>query len=894
MKKINLLLFLFVFLKTPSVFSQTTVFSDDFETPQTWTIFEEIVSGNACYGNNIGEVTRSTDVAQAGTNALRVWSNKNGSTKSNHVIAAHHISNTNGITGRLRYGMWAYNGTTIGLTQSSPEFSVQSTRAVNGQNLTYIAGIQYIGNQWVADKWNIWHNGTWTTIKASEFGTTLVSNTWYYLELEFDMTTNAYTSFKIQGGGLDQTLDLTKPFQNAASGFKIGAETRNWQPSLFVTAESENLWTTCAEVREDKVYYDNIRLELLNSSVNYTTSTVAIPNPERGFYQHTETFSNSYSPLSSTSLAALRSGYTSSGATYTTPATLILRVFYLENFVNSAISNTYLTNMQADFSAARTAGVKMIVRFAYTQKATTPYGDADLSRIQSHLAQLQPLLQSNVDIIAAVQLGFVGAWGEGYYTDYFGDASFSPYQISAANWQKRTDVLNAVLAAVPTSRMVQVRYPQWKQKAIYGTAAATSVAATGGRVGHHNDCFLATYYDSGTYNNYSTGNADTSNLKPYVANDAALNVIVGGETCELNGNHHKCEADGGVADLEMKRFHYSFLNADYNHSVNNTWTNCYDAINKGLGYRFALVSGVYQNSAAQGGSVNFEFSVRNDGFATPYNTRSVELILRNTATGTRYYATVNADPRQWSVGATTVVNQSFCLPNSIPTGNYALLLNLPDPSISLYNRADYAIQLANTGTWEAATGYNLLNHTLSVTAGSSSCSSFTSFTTASTLPVELIDFQGFAEEKGNRLTWILGDAKDLQNMAVEKSKDGSNFTPLSIKAKNERFELDNAPFDVTYYRLIINELDGKSSFSKIIAVKRPNTEGPKIKVYPNPATTILTIENAEGQDILIVNVLEQIVLSITNNQSPTLNIAALQTGIYFIKTANEVVRFVKN
>ena len=264
MKQTNLFLLLFALSFNIGI-AQTTIFSDDFETPQTWTIFEEIVSGNACYGDNIGEVTRSTDLAQAGTNALRVWSNKNGMTKSNHVIAAHHISNTNGITGRLRYGMWAYNATTIGLTQSSPEFSVQSTRTVGAQNLTYIAGIQYIGNQWVTDKWNIWHNGTWQTIKASEFGTTLASNTWYYLELEFDLTINTYISFKIQGGGLNQTLDLTQAFQNATSGFKIGAEARNWQPSLFVTAESENLWTNCAEVREDKVYYDNVTLESLNT-----------------------------------------------------------------------------------------------------------------------------------------------------------------------------------------------------------------------------------------------------------------------------------------------------------------------------------------------------------------------------------------------------------------------------------------------------------------------------------------------------------------------------------------------------------------------------------------------------------------------------------------------------
>ncbi len=246
------------------VFGQTAYF-DNFETVQTWTIFEELVAGNACYGNNVGEVARSTDIAHEGSTSLRVWSNKTGSTKSNHVIAAHHISNTDGITGRLRVGMWAYCATAIGLTQSGPEFSLQSTRLVGGQNLTYIAGIQYIGNQWITNKWNIWHNGVWKEIQFSEFGATLTNNTWYYLELEFDMTSNRYLAFKIQGGGLNQTLDLTQNFQNATTGFLIGAEARNWTPSYFVTAESENLWTTCSQVHENKVYYDEVKVEQLTA-----------------------------------------------------------------------------------------------------------------------------------------------------------------------------------------------------------------------------------------------------------------------------------------------------------------------------------------------------------------------------------------------------------------------------------------------------------------------------------------------------------------------------------------------------------------------------------------------------------------------------------------------------
>jgi pimeloyl-ACP methyl ester carboxylesterase len=37
-------------------------------------------------------------------------------------------------------------------------------------------------------------------------------------------------------------------------------------------------------------------------------------------------------------------------------------------------------------------------------------------RVVSHLDQLQPILTDNYDVIAFVQAGFIGSWGEWYYT----------------------------------------------------------------------------------------------------------------------------------------------------------------------------------------------------------------------------------------------------------------------------------------------------------------------------------------------------------------------------------------------------------------------------------------------------------------------------------------------
>lgn len=113
--------------------------------------------------------------------------------------------------------------------------------------------------------------------------------------------------------------------------------------------------------------------------VSYSPSSADFVNPERGFMRFTETTFGDYAPLSPNELASWRSLHLPGGdsaADYPIYASLVYRGFYLESFKNSPISTTYLMAMQQDFDAARLAGVKLIVRFAYTQETTPPYGGA--------------------------------------------------------------------------------------------------------------------------------------------------------------------------------------------------------------------------------------------------------------------------------------------------------------------------------------------------------------------------------------------------------------------------------------------------------------------------------------------------------------------------------------
>lgn len=419
--------------------------------------------------------------------------------------------------------------------------------------------------------------------------------------------------------------------------------------------------------------------------------TTNFANPERGFYHHHETSGST--PLSQSQLASYR---TNEGIS------LVLRLYYLDAFRSSNISASYLSGMSADFDRVRAAGLKLVLRFAYSRSMSKPYGDAPKEQVLSHLAQLTPLLQAHADVIATVQAGFIGAWGEWYFTDHFGDQN----SISQAQWNDRRAVVDALLSTLPASRTVQLRVPGFKQR-FFGPAALTASEAFGGspkaRVGHHNDCFLATADDYGTYSNVG---AD----KAYLATEN-LYVPQGGETCVTSAY-----SGWATASADLERLHYSYLNRDYQAAVLNSWGSNLAVVQRRLGYRLALLDSVVTAGAQPGGEIRISFSLRNDGYAAPYNPRGVEIIARNQATGTRLLAKLPVDARRWTPGAVQQIDARLCIPAGTPEGTYALALALPDPQPMLHNRPEYSIRLANSGLWDAGNGSNDLKQKIGISA----------------------------------------------------------------------------------------------------------------------------------------------------------------------------------
>lgn len=413
----------------------------------------------------------------------------------------------------------------------------------------------------------------------------------------------------------------------------------------------------------------------------------SFPNPERGLYHHEEAYPTGYAALDATALRGYR---TSEGIS------LVLRMWYLSGFQASDISAAYLAGVQQDLDAIRTAGLKAVVRFAYT--ADESGLDASKAWVLRHIAQLGPILTDDADVVAAVQVGFIGAWGEWYYTQHFGNDGV----VSDAQWQDRRDVVDALLAALPAGVPVQLRTPAQKQR-LYGAAPLSAVTAFSGtaasRVGHHDDCFLASADDMGTY-------VDVAADKAYLAQEN-LYVPQGGETCAVSSY-----SDWTHAAADLAALHWSFLNVDYEPSVLTSWGANLDEVKRRLGYRLALVRGTYATSATPGGDLAVSFTIRNDGWAAPFRSRSVELVLRPKAGGAVHRFALAADPRRWVPGATTVTETVRLA--GVPAGQYDLLLALPDPATGLASRPEYAIRLANAGLWEASTGLHALQQAVTV------------------------------------------------------------------------------------------------------------------------------------------------------------------------------------
>lgn len=183
------------------------------------------------------------------------------------------------------------------------------------------------------------------------------------------------------------------------------------------------------------------------------------------------------------------------------------------------------------------------------------------------------------------------------------------------------------------------------------------------------------------------------------------------------------------------------------------------------------------------------------------------------------------------------------------------------------------------------------------------------FVSAAPLPLNLLNFSAKKAESGNQLNWLTSNEVGVSHFEIEKSENGKSFEKIGeVKAnggpaENVEYEyIDNQNSNLIthnsslYYRLKMIDLDGKYSYSKIVFLKNDISQFTKLKLFPNPAISVLNIENMSKNTIEIVNINGQnqaIKLLSQSDSKSSIDVSALPKGIYLLKVGNEVGKFLK-
>jgi len=178
------------------------------------------------------------------------------------------------------------------------------------------------------------------------------------------------------------------------------------------------------------------------------------------------------------------------------------------------------------------------------------------------------------------------------------------------------------------------------------------------------------------------------------------------------------------------------------------------------------------------------------------------------------------------------------------------------------------------------------------------------------LPVTWLYFRGTNRNKDNILEWATANEQNTKEFKVERSLDGNSFNDIgSVTAAGNSNtsqtytytdrNIDRLNSSVMYYRLRQVDLDNNYRYSSIIRLTYKEKEAKHSIVYPNPASTIVTI--AVGDKKLIGSVAAVFDMSgkllenfTINGESQTFDISKYMNGIYFIRLENkETLRIVK-
>lgn len=166
------------------------------------------------------------------------------------------------------------------------------------------------------------------------------------------------------------------------------------------------------------------------------------------------------------------------------------------------------------------------------------------------------------------------------------------------------------------------------------------------------------------------------------------------------------------------------------------------------------------------------------------------------------------------------------------------------------NLATLSVARHDGNSWINA-GVSAVSGTTSAgTISSNSVSGFSPFALASVdinsnpLPVLFADVRAYRVQAAVQVEWSNLTERDIVKYEVERSLNGVDFSIINLQEpKSNRDDkasytyLDQQPGSgVNYYRIRVQEIDGKVVYSKVLRVEMSPTKAGGFSLYPNPVT----------------------------------------------------------
>ncbi len=457
--------------------------------------------------------------------------------------------------------------------------------------------------------------------------------------------------------------------------------------------------------------------ELVDSGIDYTESTETIDNPGAGYTsplwmscapEDTPIFN----PTGNLVLILVDLGGFSSGSNGTTDDA--------GNYTAGTdypLDETFFCNFRATLDNCRRNGCTIALRFRYDDVGKLDPEPATYDKMVEHIEQIRAdgLLEDYKDIIAFVESGFVGSWGEHWGGKF-------------CSFEDKARLLGILLDVVPAPIPVTVRTPPtfttWAGITEDDLADYTPEPnSDASRVCLYNDGYMGSDIDLGTYHNRERDTA-------WVGRQALTSYFGG----EFSGNlEFAMQYDTYLPENaipEMYKTHLSYINSniyqlykDYTfgaqYDVENVDNSAYYGqtvfkfMRDHIGYRFVIRDCDLSAQVEQGDVLTVSAEIENTGFANPLMEQKAEILLEKDGNFLR--TEVDVDTKTWYSRTTAQPQFELKLPGGLETGEWNVYFKLSTGNNTLDEMHMRSVRFANNGTWHSGLGANYLG-TFTVTA----------------------------------------------------------------------------------------------------------------------------------------------------------------------------------